>query len=173
MINYSTLSTLTTTEMKMRKRPRTQSLWLDLPSTSALTTIAKPTEKMMSANELIATRNPIDDALAELDVSLGLGCPSSFTLPTPCMSIEEELDAAFEAVRKQRQRERVVPLYSLPDDASCISGSGRYTGSVSVKTEDSSAPVDVLHELQALDSRTSITVMSPPLSKSCYKRRRR
>lgn len=160
----------------MRKRPRTHAVLLDLPCTSALSSVSPPiVEKIVSpTNELFATRNPIDDALAELDVFLGIGSggyvsSQPFSLSKPCFSIEEELDAAIEAVKKPR--ERTVPISDLPDNSSCVSSSAN--PSSSMKFEACSTPIDVLHELEALESRTSTTIMSPPLVKSYYKRRRR
>lgn len=177
LLTHSFSSTTTTT---MRKRPRTPPMLLDLPCTSALTSTApSPTtdELVSRTTELFATRHPVDDALAELDVFLGLGLrcgvtnSQPFSLPKPCLTIEEELEAAFKAVRNQRDRE--VSLDDVPDDTSCVSGSGGLGLAAAAIIAESSTPNDVLRELQDLESRTSISVMSPPLHKPSFKRRHR
>lgn len=171
--SYSELSTAT-----MRKRPRTTMPAFDMACTSALSSISPSSDLCMadalSPNELTVTRT-IDNALAQLDVSLGLGCVSTTTFPSvpaACfISIEDELDAVLAAANKQRKREVVCD--DIPDDVSCVSGSGSLRHRTVAKVEDCSMAVDVLHELQALDSRTSTTATSPPLVKSISKRRRR
>ena len=86
-----------------------------------------------------------------------------------CKSIEEELEAVLNEVRNEQAR--ATTKRDAPDNASCVSGSGSLHQGTVVKAEDSSESVDVLRELQSLDSRANTTVMSPPLMKTIVKRR--
>ena len=164
-LKTNTTSSLSTFTTAMRKRPRTHPTLFDLPCSSALTSLTPPSvvEAAVKPNDLIVTSNPIDDALAELDVCLGLVCSkisgANFALPTTDLTIEEELDTAFAVVRKEHQTTRT--FHDASDDTSCVSGSGRLVIHAGAEAKDKSSSVDVLHELQAFELRSSTTVMSP------------
>ncbi len=178
----SLLSSMTTTTTTTRKRPRTISP-LEKACTSVLTiaapaVAASPVENKSRPDELFATRTPIDNALAQIDIGLGLACSSTSTLPTILpttlanISIEDELDAVLATMREEREKLSISE--PIPEDtASCVSGSGALGQRSAIKAEGTSPAMDVLHELHALDSRTSTTLVSPPLVKSLYKQRRR
>lgn len=164
----------------MRKRPRTRPV-LDLPCTSALSSLQPPAkghELIDCSTEQFATRTHIDNALAEIDVGLGLACSSTTAIPSASnskgsgLSIEDELDAMMTTLREERKSPPVIRA-PTDDTSSCVSGSGSLAERSLTKAEDCSPALDVLHELSALETRTSTTVMSPPIVKSMYKRRRR
>lgn len=153
-----------------------------LPYTSALACSTSPRllcdreEQIVSPNESFVTRNPVDKALAELDMGLGLGYyyTTPIVLPiaksTALSSIEDELDAALLAIQNQP-----AGADNCNENSSCVSDSAvlRRSNLADVKSDYNTEAVDVLQELQALDSRTSATVMSPPLAKSQYRPKRR
>ncbi len=142
--------------------------------TSALTALPAAENEAVKSSGQFATRSPIDHALAEIDISLGLACsiPPVFAYDCTASTIEDELGAVLAVMREQRGKESAVSIRN-EDTASCVSGTGALGQGTYVKAEDSSPAIDLLHELFALDSRTSTTVTSPPLVKSLRKRRRR
>ena len=129
----------------------------------------------MAPTKFFVNAERVDKALAELDAGLELRCATKPTLPPVssvgegCKSIEEELEAVLNEVRNEEAR--ATTERDVPDNASCVSGSGSLGQGTIVKAEDSSESVDVLRELQSLDSRASTTVISPPLMKTIVKRR--
>lgn len=143
----------------------------DLVSTSALTSLHE--------RPYVVSKSGVGQALAELDAGLGLGKYSKSSAPmlpttrTACECIDIELEAIREAMRKDYSSNPLVGSVQVSDDTtSCVSGSGIQGHGTVVKTEDSSDAIDVLFELQALDSRANTTAMSPPLVKSLVKRNR-
>ena len=167
------------------KRPRTSAVMpLDLTCTSTLT------ERAFVANEMVAPATMVDKALAALDFGLGLGTLQHAAPDTEDISesIEQELEAVLNGGQNERSRaavelgarnvhpsERSQPFlgHEVPDNASCVSGSGTLGHGTIVKAEDSSDAVDVLRELESLESRVNTTVMSPPLVKPLVKQKRR
>lgn len=134
---------------------------MTLPSSSPYCSATYPAEG--GADDIVL------HSLAKLDAGLGLsGCSSP--APTPCTSsstkrIEQELDELL-----SRPRLEAVGAAAWADDVSCVSGSGPSNGACKHAAEETS-PMDVVSELQALDGRSSTTVLSP--APAIAKRRQR
>ncbi len=168
----------------MRKRPRTTTS-LDVPSTSAFTLSQQevshlsPRASWSHTHELFVTRTPLDDALAQIDVALGIMNSSLPTLDfTKAIysTIEDELDAVLHAIREEQTNESETKI--SVDTLSRVSSSS-VPKAIRGVLEDCSPTPTVLRDLHALDSKCevrtsygSITVTSPPLVKTACKRRR-
>ncbi len=122
-------------------------------------------------DELFVTRTTIEHALAEIDVGLGLACPTPhiIVMPSNTNGIEEELDAVMNCMRQEREQHTMFED-PIDDNTSCVSGSGALGRGNVAKIEETSARVGTSDQLQRI--RCDTTAMSPRMPRSLYKRRR-